>query len=136
MNRAVDEQQRVTGAELFGQKIGGDIDGRVLLFPDPMGATGSSICRTIDTYLNAGLGVPSQIIALHLMVTPEYVRFVQEKHPNLKVYAFRLDRGMSSEEALQTTPGTHAEQESGLNEVQYIIPGGGGFGELLNNAES
>ena len=135
MNRATDAQQKVTGADVFGQKVGGPIENRILLFPDPMGATGSSICQAIDTYKNSGLGTPSKIIALHMILTPEYIRTIQDRHPDLQVYGFRLDRGLSPPEVKETMAGTHWEQERGLNDVHYIIPGGGGFGELLNNAE-
>ena len=41
---------------------------------------------------------------------------------------------MSPIDVLQTVPGTHWDKESGLNAHQYIVPGGGGFGELMNNA--
>jgi hypothetical protein len=44
-----------------------------------------------------------------------------------------LDRGLSDEKILHTVPGTHWEKEKGLNQFQYIVPGGGGFGELMNN---
>jgi tetratricopeptide (TPR) repeat protein len=48
--------------------------------------------------------------------------------------ALRLDRGMSPPEVLTTMPGERWAEESGLDERQYIIPGGGGFGELMNNS--
>ena len=41
---------------------------------------------------------------------------------------------MSPREVLNSVPGTHPERESGLDERQYIVPGGGGFGELMNNS--
>jgi len=31
-------------------------------------------------------------------------------------------------------PGTHWDRERGLDDKQYIVPGGGGFGEIMNNA--
>ena len=36
--------------------------------------------------------------------------------------------------ALRTEPGTHWDEERGLNDIQYIVPGAGGVGEILNNA--
>ena len=71
---------------------------------------------------------------MHLIVTPEYLKALQKAHPDVQVYAVRLDRGLSTEEVLQTVPGTHWDRERGLNEHDYIVPGGGGFGEVLNNA--
>ncbi|MEM7167003.1 MAG: uracil phosphoribosyltransferase [Planctomycetota bacterium] len=134
MERTTDASGRVTGAGMHGSKIGGDIEGRILLFPDPMAATGSSLSRVIDFYKQHVDGVPAKIIALHLIVTPDYLRTVLSAHPEVYVYALRLDRGTSPAHVFDTVPGTHWEEESGLNERQYIVPGGGGFGEILNNA--
>ena len=67
-------------------------------------------------------------------MTPEYLKTVKKEHPDLRVYALRLDRGLSSKRILKTTPGTYWDQEKGLNQFQYIVPGAGGLGELLNNA--
>jgi len=35
---------------------------------------------------------------------------------------------------LATVPGERWGEENGLNDLQYIVPGGGGFGEIMNNA--
>ncbi|MGH7280580.1 MAG: uracil phosphoribosyltransferase, partial [Polyangiaceae bacterium] len=37
-------------------------------------------------------------------------------------------------DVLATVPGTRWEEERGLDEHQYIVPGAGGVGEILNNA--
>ena len=37
-------------------------------------------------------------------------------------------------EVLKTQPGERWDEEKGLNGKQYIVTGGGGFGEVLNNA--
>jgi uracil phosphoribosyltransferase len=68
------------------------------------------------------------------MVTPEYVRRVTKELPLAKIFAARLDRGMSSDRALQAGLGEHADEERGLNDKQYIVPGAGGIGEILNNS--
>lgn len=134
MSRAVDAADHVVGARISGEKIGGPIDGRVVLFPDPMGATGSSLSTAIRYYKDTFGGKPSKLITLNLIVTPEFVRRIQDDHPEVIVYALRLDRGMSSPEVLKTVPGTHWDQERGLDSHDYIVPGGGGFGEIMNNA--
>ena len=54
--------------------------------------------------------------------------------PEVRIHAIRLDRGFSSSEALASPPGTLADQERGLDDHQYIVPGAGGLGEVLNNA--
>lgn len=134
MSRTTDEKERVTGAQLHGSKIGGDVDNAMLLFPDPMGATGSSISEIISYYKEKVAGTPMGIFALHLIVTPEYLRRMKTDHPDVKIYALRLDRGASPAHVLKEKPGLHWDQESGLTDKQYIVPGGGGFGEIINNS--
>lgn len=130
--RSTDEQHRVTGSKVSGHKIGGPTDDSIVLFPDPMGATGSTLAEALDLYKARGKAM--KYIALHCIITPEYLKKIQSHHPDLIVYAIRLDRGLSSQEVLDTIPGTHWEKERGLNNQHYIIPGGGGFGEIMNNA--
>jgi len=134
MSRTTDETGAVTGAEWHDAKIGRDIDGRYVMFPDPMGATGSSIISAINHYKESLDGTPAKIITMHLMITPEYIRNVKKAHPDVTVYALRLDRGMSSDKALASKPGERWDEESGLTDTDYIVPGAGGVGELLNNA--
>ena len=134
MQRMTDASGQVVGAEMSGSKVGGPIDGRVLMIPDPMGATGSSMCNVIRHYREALDGTPGPIIAMHLIVTPEYIKKVTSTFPDVQIYALRLDRGMSSTDVLKARPGERWDEEMGLNAHQYIVPGGGGFGELMNNA--
>jgi uracil phosphoribosyltransferase len=134
MSRATDAAGRVTGATWHDAKIGRDVEGRIILFPDPMGATGSSMVSALSHYKEHLDGKPSRCIAMHLIITPEYLRNVLDAHPDTIVYALRLDRGLSPPEVLATVPGTRWKDERGLDEHQYIVPGAGGVGELLNNA--
>jgi uracil phosphoribosyltransferase len=132
LERATDEAGRVTGARMFGSKIGGAIDGAFVLVPDPMGATGSTVTRVLEQYRERGK--PARVVAVHLIITPEYLRHVTKKHPEVVVYALRLDRGLSAPDVLATVPGTRWDDERGLNDHQYIVPGAGGMGEVINNA--
>src|SRR5215472_15874017 len=100
MSRATDAQGRVTGATWHDAKIGRDVDGRIVLFPDPMGATGSSLVSALDHYKTRLDGKPGKCITMHLIVTPEYVRNLLSKHPDVTVYALRLDRGLSAPDVL------------------------------------
>jgi len=134
MSRMIDDAHQVVGSAIGGAKIGGDVDDAVLLFPDPMGATGGSLSTAITTYKEKVAGKPRKILCLNLIVTPEYLKRMTTDHPDAVVYAIRLDRGLSPPEILNTPPGTHWEQERGLDDKQYIVPGGGGFGEIMNNA--
>ncbi len=133
-SRAVDVAQKVTGTDIGGTKIGGDKEGAIILFPDPMGATGNTLISAIDTYKNYVQGKSHKMIALHLILTPEYLKNVLTHHPDVLVYALRLDRGLSTEAALNSAPGKMWDQEKGLNDKDYIVPGGGGFGEIMNNS--
>ena len=69
-----------------------------------------------------------------IIVTPEYIQRVTKEHPDLEIYAFRLDRGLSPAAVLRTEAGQNVAEERGLNDHQYIVPGAGGVGEILNNA--
>ena len=134
MSRKLDDAGQVIGTEWHDAKIGRDIQDCLVMLPDPMGATGSSLCNAIEHYKSTVHGTALRYVAMHLMVTPESLRRVTEQHPDVVVYAFRLDRGLSSERALAAVPGEHWDEEKGLNDTQYIVPGAGGVGELLNNA--
>lgn len=134
MSRMLDEAETVVGSSIGGAKIGGDVDDAFVLFPDPMGATGGSLSTAISMYKNKVPGKPRRILLLNLIVTPEYLRRITTEHPDVVVYALRLDRGMSPPEVFGTVPGTLWEKERGLDDRQYIVPGGGGFGEIMNNA--
>src|SRR4051794_1816810 len=134
MSRQTNEHGEVIGATWHDAKIGRDVGDRYVLFPDPMGATGSSIVSAATYYKTALEGQPARCIAMHLIVTPEYIRRVKAAHPDLAIYALRLDRGLSDPRALKAAPGTHWDLERGLNDIHYIVPGAGGVGEILNNA--
>lgn len=132
--RVTDEAGRVTGVASSGSKIGGSVRDATLLVPDPMAATGGSLVRAVDTYLARGDGTPRRIVALHLIVTPEYLRRVLAHPAGIEVYALRVDRGRSPPDVLAAVPGARWDEERGLDEHDYIVPGAGGLGELLNNA--
>ena len=132
--RTTDAKGGVTGAGLYASKIGGPVDNAMLLIPDPMGATGSTTSKVIEQYDPQLYGKPSKIIALHLIITPEYLRHVTQRHPDIIVYSLRLDRGLSPRDVLDTVPGERWAEEKGLTENHYIVPGAGGLGEVMNNS--
>lgn len=134
MSRLTDGDHRVTGVRLDGTKIGGPVHDAVVLLPDPMGATGGTLSRAVEVYRQLSGGPPRRIVAMHLMVTPEAIARLCAEHPEVVLYSARLDRGLSPEAVLDTVPGTHPQQERGLNDVHYIVPGAGGMGELLTNS--
>jgi uracil phosphoribosyltransferase len=134
MSRVKDGGGAVTGAEISGDKVGGSVNDQFVLFPDPMGATGSSMSGAVEYYKEEVEGEPAELITVNLIITPEFIRRIREDHPEAKIYALRLDRGTSPDDVLDTIPGERWSEESGLDDNDYIVPGGGGFGELMNNA--
>lgn len=132
--RLTNNAQQVTGTHLGSFKIGGDVQSSYVIFPDPMGATGGTLTSAIDYYEKEIQGPAEAFIALHLIVTPEYLKKVLNHSKKVKIFALRVDRGLSSEDVLKSPLGLYWEQEKGLNDKQYIVPGAGGLGELLNNS--
>lgn len=138
MGRKTDLDGRVTGVATYGVKRSGPAAGAWVVVPDPMGATGTSMVAALAHYRNGpeASSRPARLLALHLIVTPEYLACVTAEVPELEVWAVRLDRGMSDPDVLNTRPGTRWADERGLNAHDYIVPGAGGLGELLNNADA
>lgn len=134
MNRKTNEKGEVVGVDVSGSKIGGDLDNAIVLLPDPMAATGSSLSYTISHYKEKVSGTPYKFVAMHLIVTPEYLKRMKKDHPDVAVFAVRLDRGLSSRDILDAVPGKLWDQERGLTDNHYIVPGAGGVGEILNNS--
>ncbi len=134
VSRTVGLTGEVTGAAVAASKIGGPLTDALLVVPDPMGATGGSLKEAMTHYAKAAVGEPRRVVCVHLIVTPEYVRAVHAANPEVRIHAIRLDRGFSTAEALARLPGELPEGECGLDEHQYIVPGAGGLGEVLNNA--
>lgn len=140
MARTTNQAHQVTGAAIASSKIGGSFDGNIVLFPDPMGATGGSLYTAIHDTLTDQK--PRRVITMNLIVTPEFIRRLTREFPDIVIYALRIDRGTSDPVALTAIPGVYpifleangGIFESGLDERQYIVPGGGGFGELMNNS--
>lgn len=134
INRAVDQNERVTGVKLSGHKIGGSIQDAYVFIPDPMGATGGSLESVMKLYEGLNLGVPRKFVALHFIVTPEFLKRMKPYAHQLEIFCLRVDRGLSPADVLAKVPGEDWDRERGLNEKQYIVPGAGGIGELLNNS--
>lgn len=134
IQRKTNAANEVVGVDLSGSKIGGGIEGAIVLFPDPMGATGGSMSHAISHYKNGVEGNALKFVTMNLIITPEYIRRMKADHPDVEIFALRLDRGTSSDKVLNSIPGTFTDEESGLNQHQYIVPGAGGVGEILNNS--
>lgn len=134
MSRVVDAAGHVVGSTIGVAKIGGRVDDAYVIFPDPMGATGGSLSTAISLYKHNVGGSPRKIICANLIMTPEFIRKMTSTHPDVILYAVRLDRGLSPPDVLRRVPGEAWDQERGLDDKQYIVPGAGGMGEVMNNS--
>jgi len=133
MQRVAGSDGRVDRVELTGSKVGGSIEGATLVIPDPMGATGGTILRALE-HLKAAHGMPSRLILIPLICTPEFLRAVLALDVELTVYTARVDRGMSGSDVLGSPLGARWAEERGLDDEDYIVPGAGGVGEVLNHS--
>ncbi|HET6201422.1 MAG TPA: uracil phosphoribosyltransferase [Planctomycetota bacterium] len=133
MARRTNRRGRVRGVSLEGSKIGGSVEGSILLLPDPMGATGTTTREVVRHYRRTH-GTPAKIVCMPMIATPEYLRRVLGEVPGAVVYTARLDRGLSPRDVLRAVPGERWAEERGLDEHDYIVPGAGGMGEVLNNS--
>ncbi len=123
----------VAGVDLAGSKVGGTLEGATVLLPDPMGATGSTLVRVLH-HLIEGFGRPRRIVAMPMIATPEFLKAALAASPELVIYAGRVDRGLSKPEILDSPLGARWDEERGLDSRDYIVPGAGGLGEVLNNS--
>lgn len=114
MSQRIETAHGVAGSELTASKIGGSIKNAIVFIPDPMGATGGSIKEVIEFYLK-NHGKPRRFVIVNLVVAPGYLKALDKIKAPLVVYAARLDKG--------------------LTENDYIYPGLGGVGELINNTK-
>ncbi len=114
MAQRIETKHGVEATDLMGSKIGGSIDNAIVFIPDPMGATGHSLQEVIEFYL-ARHGQPKKFVAVHLVITPEYLEHMKKIDAPLTIYAARKDKG--------------------LTEQDYIYPGLGGVGEMISNTE-
>lgn len=89
-------------------KMPPDIDQRDLIIVDPMLATGGSADMAISALKKRGAKSMRLVV---LVAAPEGVKFVQEHHPDVDIYAAALD--------------------DHLNENGYIVPGLGDAGDRL-----
>lgn len=84
------------------------LEGKVPLLLDPMLATGGSAAQALDLIKEAG-GKDARMICI--VAAPEGVKVLEQRHPEVEVYAAALD--------------------SHLNQKAYIVPGLGDFGDRL-----
>ncbi len=89
-------------------KVPKDIVNREVIILDPMLATGGSALDTIDELKSIGV---KKIKFLCIIAAPEGLKAVEEKHPDVQIYAAHID--------------------DHLNENKYIVPGLGDAGDRI-----
>lgn len=132
-SRVTDADGKITGSKLDGDKIGGDIEDKILLFCDPMLATGTSLINAINLYREQNRGTPRHIFTLNLVAAPEGLKRVTTE-TSATVIAYRVDRGLSPAHVLNSALGRYWQEELGLTKKGYIVPGLGGMGEEMTNS--
>lgn len=95
-------------ASSYYAKLPPKMAGRTALVLDPMLATGGSAAHAISTVKEAGAG---HILMLSIVAAPEGVARLSSVHPDISLYTAALDRE--------------------LNDLKYILPGLGDFGDRL-----
>ncbi len=100
-----DEETAV--ARIYYQKLP-KLEGKTPLLLDPMLATGGSAAQALDLIKEAGGSAPRFIC---VVAAPEGVKVVEDRHPEVQIFAAALDQG--------------------LNDKAYIVPGLGDFGDRL-----
>lgn len=128
--RVTDDEHHVVGTQVTYQKIG-PLHDRILLIPDPMGATGGTVVETLDLYGSDQIKLTKTIVAMHLVIAPEYIRRVTAAYPQAQIFALRVDRGMSDPDVLVSVPGTFPDREFGLTPEGYVVPGVADIGYRL-----
>jgi len=89
-------------------KVPKDIEKREVLILDPMLATGGSAIDAIELLKEKGV---TNIKFLCIIASPEGIKTVEDKHPDVQIYCSSIDRQ--------------------LNEKAYILPGLGDAGDRI-----
>ncbi len=89
-------------------KVPKDINRREVLILDPMLATGGSGLDAIELLKEKGV---TKIKFLCIIAAPEGIKLIQEKHPDVQIFAATIDEK--------------------LNEKAYIVPGLGDAGDRI-----
>ena len=92
----------------YYQRLPAETRGGTCIIIDPMLATGGSTVAAIDLLKSKGAG---KIVVVCIVTCPEGLQVVEEKHPDVPIYAAAID--------------------DHLNEDKYIVPGLGDAGDRL-----
>jgi len=111
----IQRDEETATARLLYAKLPADIHNRSVLLLDPMLATGGSVKKAIEVLISRG--VPQEkIIFMNLIAAPEGIATLFKAYPGITVVTSEID--------------------DGLNELKYIIPGIGDFGDRYFGTDS
>lgn len=96
-------------------KMPRDVSDRWVFLMDPMLATGGSAIRAIDILINQYNVKPDRIVFLNVVSCPEGIRSFAMKYPQIRIITSAID--------------------SSLNDMKYIVPGLGDFGDRYFGTE-
>ena len=102
------DEEHPTQQVTYANRLPEDLSGRQCFLIDPMLATGGSADAAIAEMKKRGC---HSIKLMVLVAAPEGIKFLQEKHPDVDIYAGALD--------------------DHLNEKGYIVPGLGDAGDRI-----
>ena len=102
------DEENPTQQITYANRLPEDLTGRQCFLIDPMLATGGSACEAIGEMVKRGC---KHITLMVLVAAPEGIKAVQEKYPDVNIYAGALD--------------------DHLNEHGYIVPGLGDAGDRI-----
>lgn len=103
----LERDEKTAVARIYYNKLP-RLEGKIPLLLDPMLATGGSAAQAIDMIKEAG-GRDTRMVCI--VAAPEGVKVLEDRHPEVHVYAAALD--------------------DHLNDRAYIVPGLGDFGDRL-----
>ena len=102
------DEENPTQQITYANRLPEDLTGRQCFLIDPMLATGGAACEAIGEMVKRGC---KHITLMVLVAAPEGIKAVQEKYPDVNIYAGALD--------------------DHLNEHGYIVPGLGDAGDRI-----
>jgi uracil phosphoribosyltransferase len=104
----LERHEQTAIARSYYSKVPESIRGRYTLCVDPMLATGGSAAQAISLIKTHGA---TQITMVSVVAAPEGVARLEQAHPDVRIVTAALD--------------------TGLNDLKYIVPGLGDFGDRL-----
>jgi uracil phosphoribosyltransferase len=102
----LERDEKTAVAREYYQKFPSNLQNRRVLILDPMLATGGSLIDTMSALVEKGA---SDVRAVCVVAAPEGIEAVNEKYPEMLIFTAAVD--------------------SHLNDMKYIVPGLGDFGD-------